>query len=495
MKLALTPLAFLLATTSIGCGLAMPQQGAASGGATGDKPSNHFTVPKESQALVRKSEQDAYTRGIEAEEESLDRAEKETLKALEVALGKKAPFQGGAMPDSSSTALRALKAAKMKLRIEPVTDEDGKAVNDDFLQLKDSYTDRVQALSRKMAEQKASKAEIAELQAGAKYVMKLNDLRQQVSQISMATMKANSHVQQSSMSQMLRVAQLVRSRKMYEMDLDASDYALVKKGLATQKRAEAIAGATMGMMAAYQAVINGSGDPKALDVIAESTLKAFPIKVDATDQEAKDYVAALGDNVSKVKARYEAMLRKTYGDKKYERTYKASIDAMFAQAEGAQSQRSVRQMADDHWDQYKKDIATCKTKIDPEADARIGPSCKDVFRAAQTGDTSHLLPGVKKAFEETGGMPAGARAKVALGSKEAAALEGVTAAAGGDVDGALDAAGKVFPADSTIGASLQGISALKKGDAKGAIAAAVNLVPVPGIKEAFGLASKLLFKS
>jgi hypothetical protein len=38
------------------------------------------------------------------------------------------------------------------------------------------------------------------------------------------------------------------------------------------------------------------------------------------------------------------------------------------------------------------------------------------------------------------------------------------------------------------------ISALKKGDPRGAISAALGFVPVPGLKDAFGLASKLLFK-
>jgi hypothetical protein len=52
----------------------------------------------------------------------------------------------------------------------------------------------------------------------------------------------------------------------------------------------------------------------------------------------------------------------------------------------------------------------------------------------------------------------------------------------------------MFPGDSTIGASLQGIAALRKGDARGAISAALSFVPVPGLKDAFGFASKLLFK-
>jgi hypothetical protein len=162
---------------------------------------------------------------------------------------------------------------------------------------------------------------------------------------------------------------------------------------------------------------------------------------------------------------------------------------MFAQAEGAQNQKTVQELANDHWAKYKADVEKCKNKIDPEADARIGPTCKEVFQAAQTGDTSHLPPGARKAFDETGGAPAVKAAK--LGAKEQAALDGVAAAANGDADGMLDAAGKMFPGDSQIGASLQGIAALKKGDAKGAIKAALTFVPVPGLKDAFGLASKL----
>ncbi len=492
MKLALGSLALLLTTATVGCGALMPGGGAGSPqGAAADKPSNHFAIPKESKDIVRKSEQDAYTQGIEAENEALDKAEKDALKALNVTLGKQAAFQGMPVPSSASTALKGLKAAKVKLRIEPVTNEDGQAVNDDFLQLKDSYTDRMPALARKMAEHQASPAEIKEMQSGVKYVTKLNDLRWQVQQISMATMSANSHVQTSSLAQMMRVAQLVKSHKMYEMEMTAADYDLVKKGLATQKRAEAIAGVTMAMMAAFQAVINGDADPKALDMIADGTVKAFPIKAEVTDQEAKDYVAALGANVGKVKGRYEAMIRKVHGDKKYERNFKAGIDQMFSQFENAQNQKSASQMADDHWDQYKKDIATCKSGIDPAADGRLGPSCKAVFRAAQSGDTSQLLPGVKKAFDATGGMPSGGNNGAKLGGREGNALDGATALAGGDVDGALDAAGKMFPADSTIGASLQGIAALKKGDAKGAIKAAISLIPIPGLKEAFGFAAKL----
>jgi hypothetical protein len=501
MKRAVSTFVLLLATSTIGCGMLMPQGGATpESQPTSSQPK--YVVPKESQEALRKGEQQAYAQVDDQQDETLDRLEKDALKSIKLALGQTSQAQGMPPPESSSTALKGLKAAKFKLRLEPVTDADGKAVNDDFLQLKDSFTDRVQQLQRKIAEGKASKAEMKEIQTGAKHIMKLNDLRSQVSAVSMQVMMTNNHVQSASLTQMLRVSSMVRSRKTYEMQLNADDYALVRRGLERQKRAETIAATTLAMLAAYQAVINDNGDPKALDVIAEATLKAFPVKAEVTDEDAKQYVGALGANVQKVKARYEAGLRKVHGDARYEKQYKQGIDAMFAQAEGAQNAKSVSQIMNDTQTKYREDVIKCKKGEDPGPGSMVG-GCKAIFRAAQTGDTSDLPPGAKKVFEETGGANGGgggASASAApgapkLGGKEGAVLAGAQAAAKGDVDGMLDSAGKLFPGDSTIGASLQGIAALKKGDARGAINAALSFVPVPGLKDAFGLASKLLFKS
>lgn len=500
MKRAVSSFVLLLATSTfgLGCGMLTPQPGAASPEGQQAPSQQKYVVPKESQDALRKGEQQAYAQVDEREDEELDRLEKEALKAIKLALGQQSSMPGMPPPESSSAALKSIKAAKMKVRLEPVVDGDGKAVNDDFIQLKDSYTDRVTQLSRKISEGKASKAELKEVQEGSKQIMKINDLRSQVSAISMQVMMTNNHVQSSSFSTMFRVSEMVRSRKQMEMELDADDYALIRRGLERQKRAEAIAATTLAMMAAYQAVINDNGDPKALDVIAEATIKAFPVKVQVTDEEAKQYVSQLGANVQKVKAKYEAGLRKLHGDAKYERKYKAGVDAMFARAENAQNVKTVNQIINDTNTKFREDVVKCKRGEDPGPASMVGASCKSIYRAAQTGDTSDLLPGVKKAFEETGGAPSGGVASAAgaklAGGKEGAALAGAQAAMKGDVDGALDAAGKLFPGDTTIGASLQGLAALKKGDAKGAINAALSFVPVPGLKDAFGIASKLLFK-
>ena len=499
MKRAFTSLNFIVATSSFGIGCGMPAQGGAPASPEGQPQatsSQKYVVPKESQDALRKGEQQAYAQADAAEDEQLDRLEKEALKAIKLALGQREQAAGMPAPESSSTALTAIKAAKMKVRLEPVTDSDGKAVNDDFIQLKDSITDRVTQLSRKIGEGKASKAEIKEVQEGSKQMSRLNDLRSQVSAVSMQLMMSNNHVQTSTVSTMLRVSELVRSRKQMEMEMNADDYALIRRGLERQKRAEAIAATTIAMMAAYQAVINDNGDPKALDVIADATVKAFPVKAQVTDEDAKQYVSQLGANVQKVKAKYEAGLRKVHGDAKYERSYKAGVDAMFARAENAQNVKTVNQIASETNAKFLEDVAKCKRGEDPGPASMVGASCKALHRAAQTGDTSELPPGARKAFEETGGAPAAGPGMpgVKLGAKESAALAGAGAAMRGDVDGALDAAQKLFPGDTTIGASLQGIAALKKGDAKGAINAALSFVPVPGLKDAFGLASKLLFK-
>lgn len=466
-------LAFILVATSaaVGCGGMMGAPGAGNTAPTGAS----YQVPKESQDALRQQEKTAYEAAERAEDEQLDKLEKDALKALRGALGKEPAFPGGPQPYASSVALKELKAANFKMRIEPVTDGEGKAVaGGDFLQLKDSFTDRMQVLSRKIAEQKASPAEMKEVQTGAKHVVKLNDVRQQFLNVSMATLQSNTHVQTQGLSTMLKVSGMISSRKLMSMDLNADDYERIRKSLERAQRAQAIAAATMGMVAAYQAVVNGKGDPKALDVIAEATLKSFPIKTQVSEDDAKTYVKNLGENVAKEKARYEGWMRAAYGDAKYERDFKANIDAMFKRAESAQNQKSVTELAQDNMKKFREDREKCARgePIDPGSPA-AGPGCDAARKAA-------LAKG-------SGG---GGNAQVNE------ALAGAAAAQRGDVGGTLDAAANLAPGDGPIKGSLQGIAALSKGDSKGALNAALGMASlVPGgsaIKEGLGIAGKLL---
>lgn len=443
MKRARLSFLFVVLSSLSGCGMVQmhqPGMGGAYGGAgpqaAGGAP--EITIPKETQEQLRKMSADSDARMNDAQDEQLDRLEKDALKAVKSALGQEKWADHLPMPLPASQSISALRKANVKMKLEPVLNPVSGQANEDFLQFKDESTDRLGMLGRKSAEGTATAAEKKEMMGYQKISFKLMDVRMQVLSSSMATMQANSNVQTSGMMEMLNVSSMVRVRRLYNMDLDASDLASVKRGLARQKRAEAIAAVTMAMTAAYQAVLNNGGDPKAIDVIAESSLKAFPIKATATDDEAKKYVASLGENVKKAKAGYEKMLRKTWGDTKYERQFKSSIDAMFKQAEDADKQQSINQIAQANMAAYRRNAA-----VQQQAQAE---------RSAKANGTS----------------------------------------SGGDGD-VLDASSKLLGENSTVGASLQGISALKKGDAKGAINAALSFAP-PGVKDAFSLASKLLFK-
>jgi hypothetical protein len=475
--------------------------GAGAGRGGGAQPAA-YVVPAETKDAIRKGEQSAYAMADDAADEQLDKLEKDALTAIRVSLGKDKWADNQPAPLPASEGVAALKKLKVKMKLEPVVNGLG-GTNDEFLQLKDEATDRIGLLGRKSAEGTATAAEKREMMAYSKIAFKLMDLRMQVSKISIAALTANSNVQSSSLQTMLRVSQMVRSRKTYEMDLNADDYALVKRGLERQKRSEAIAATTMAMLAAYQAVINNGGNAKALDLIGDGTLKAFPLKPSVTDAEAKAYVDSLGANVQKVKARYEAQMRKTWGDAKYDKTFKQSTDMMFSQAEGAQNAKSVSQIISGTGDKYKLDVGKCMRGEPVDGGSMVGGgTCKALKKAAQSGDTSDLPPGALQAFRDNGGATGGGGGNSGGGGAGAPgmprnatnALDAASAAANGDAGGTLDGVAKMFPGDTTIGASLQGISALKNGDPRGAINAALTFVPVPGLKDVFGFASKMLFK-
>jgi len=431
----------VVASALVGCNLPLASS-PSSGGP--DDGSAHASIPKEAQAEMRAKDQKKYAEDEEKEDERVDEIEKNALKAIRMSLGKQAWGPGQGAPEPSTLAVKKLRAAKIKVRLSPITNEDGKSIDDNFLQLSDSYSDRLTQLNRKIVEQRLTKAETKEIQQGSKHIMSVNDLRQPVMSLSSVALESNFHVTHLHLTQMLDVSMNLRTRKLMAMELDAADYEHFRKGLTRLKRIEAIAATTVAMLATYQAVLNDGGDAKALDVVAEGALKAFPIKVEASNEEAKAYVKNLSGNVAKVRGRYEAWMRKAVGDAKYDRSYKAQYDALFDMCENAQKQKSVFEMQRENMENAQAERSAARAK-----QAEPAP------RSAPPPPPSDL--------------------------------------SANGVDGALDAAGKMFPSDGQVGAALQGIAALRKGDAHGAINAALTFVPVPGLKDAFGVASKLLF--
>jgi hypothetical protein len=285
--------------TALGCGMLAPQGGSSTPQNAAQPSAATYQMPKESQDQLRKQEKEAADRADADEDEKLDKAEKEALTALEISLGRKAWNPNMGNPAPASVTLKALRSTTYKLKVEPVTDQDGNAVGGgNYLQLTDSGTKRISELGRKAAEQKASRAEMKEMQEYSKNSFKLMDVRMQFMKVSVAAFTANSDVQSQGLRTMLVVSSTIRTHKMMGMELTDEDYGHIKRRLERMRRSEAIAASTMGMVAAYQAVVNDGGDPKAIDAIAENTLKAFPLKPTVTDQEARQYVADLKGNVA-----------------------------------------------------------------------------------------------------------------------------------------------------------------------------------------------------
>lgn len=449
-------LSFLvLAAGLVSCGLF------GGGQQTTEKPAEQKPLVEDaSKDLIRQGEKQAF----KSDASQLDRTEQEIKKALELSLGKIPAYQGGQNPYPASTSITELRKGKIELRIEPVVDQNGKPVGDNFVQLNDSYTDRVQELSRKIQEQKASKKEMQELQDGAKYAVKLGDLRSQVMAASMPAMQSGWIVTSAALGTMLRVSAMVSSRKTYEMEWIEEDYVLVQEALVHQRRAETLAAVSLGTLAAYQAVMDGA-DPKALDAVAEESLKVFPIKGEATIEEAKAYVASLGENIASTKARYEDQMRKTYGDATYDQQYKAQIDAMFKRAEDSMNTKSVTEMVNDTNAKYQQDILKCYKgeEIDPGSLAG-GPTCDDYARCGR-GEMPNGPAVTLEKCEEVRQLAGGGPSLKGAGKQALGAV--------------LDKATGMFPADGAIGSALAGVQALRNRDPRGAINAAVNLVP-PG---------------
>lgn len=408
----------------------------------------------------------------DAEKQQVDKAEQELIASLKFALGQQAAMPGMPPPDTASSVVTDLRKANIKLRIEPITDQNGKPVADNLLQVKDSYTDRVMALSRKLSEGKATAAEKKEVQSGAKYAARLNDIKMQLGNVSRATMSANSLAQTGAMTTLMRIAGMMKTRKQMEMPVNDADYTKIAGWMARQRRTEAVAGTSLAVLATYQGVLNEGGNPQALDELAKSALQAFPMDIKVSDQEAKDYVKNLNGNIAAVKTQYEAMMRKTWGDATYESRYKSGIDAMFAQADPS-TVKTATQIANETQVKYQADLQKCGRgeAIDPGSMVS-GPHCKQAREAVLAG----------KPIPQT-------LAGDSVASDSGNAGGGIAGAVGNLIGGAMSS----IPALNVISASLEGLQAIAKGDPRGALKAAIGLVPGGSLlKQGLQTADKVL---
>lgn len=264
------------------------------------------------------------------DDERLDKLEKDAVAAFEQALGKKA-VHGGEAPHPSSQSITELRASPIKIKVEPLRLGDGRE-DPTYVHLTDSYSQRMGALQRKVAEQTLTRAETAEIQGGSKYLFKVNDVRTSVSDISQVAFEANLQVRLIANANILRAQVLTQTMASLGTEDLAADREVVKKNLVRQRRAEALAAVSVGMVTAFVAVVNDGKNPKAIDAIAEAGTKAFPSKIVVTDEEAGAFLEAWRTAPPRTHETYERDLRKRYGDAEYEKSYRAQVDTMWKSA-------------------------------------------------------------------------------------------------------------------------------------------------------------------
>lgn len=414
-------------------------------------------IPQESKDTVRAGEA-AMMANIAQMDEEIEKTEAKLRTALEVALGKAPPMVGGQIPAPASETVASLKKAKISLHIEPVLDAQGKPLPSGLVELKDSNTDKMVELSRKMGSGgKLSKKQQKWMQTAAQKMTPINDLKGQVRAAVDPAMNSGWMITTGSMTTMQVASGMVRTRRQMEMEWQDEDYAIIEQLLASQRRRESIGAVSIGLMASYQLAFADGGDPKVVETVAQASLDALPMKGEATMDEAKAYIENFDANVESSRVQYEAQMRKSFGDQEYEAKYKSGIDSMFTQIAGASSAQSVTEMMAENNATYEEHLKMCARGETPPPSTMVGPGkCKEAKAAAGSGGelSADVLAGL-------------------LGGPGAVDGKGIAK------KGILLALEKI-PGGNQVKRALQGVKALRDGDPSIALRLAADLVPLPG---------------
>lgn len=373
-----------------------------------------ITASEEQRAGVRARERQALEQKVQARRADFlrDSMEQNARNAIALTLGQRA-----AASESASSSIKALHASGIRLRVD--------ATREPF-QLVAETEDSPRPARKRPAKKETEKGAEAPPPSA-------EGLGQQLAAVSRSAKWWNDHVQLDGLQYIGPVASMVLSRKKMGFDFEDGDYEVVRSYLEMARADEAIAASMLALLATYQAAIDGA-DAKAIDTVAESTSQAFPIRAAVTLDDAKAYVAELRGPIAKLKARYEAALRKSVGNEPYEKAFKARVDAAFPAFVDVVPVRPVG-----------SELAGKLTKVDTRVleDAqrcKSGARCEDPRRPSKLGDSAHAA----SASKDTG-----------------------------------------LPGGAAITASIDGMRAIKSGDAKGAFAGAIALQPVPALKRVF----------
>lgn len=133
---------------------------------------------------------------------------------------------------------------------------------------------------------------------------------------------------------------VVANRKKYGLEPSEAEVAIVKKALDQARRGDEIAAAGAGLSAAIVAVTNGGKPAKTLEDMARAVKGAIPSKATASEEDAKAYLDGFEAGLGDARARYEAMLKRSYGEEWERSSMKGVLDQAFEIAEEGAHQRS-----------------------------------------------------------------------------------------------------------------------------------------------------------
>ncbi|MBX3262706.1 MAG: hypothetical protein KIS78_28395 [Labilithrix sp.] len=161
---------------------------------------------------------------------------------------------------------------------------------------------------------------------------KFDELDMHLQEARVAMERTNQGLIKFNMLLMTSAAKIYADRHHTNLELDDTDYELLAELIAAQRRVEALAGLSTGLMTAYHVVIRENKDPKVLTSFAEETSKGFPTKGEASSADARAFVESLKRDLAGSKERYQGWVRDLWGEDEYS-LYAKGIDDDFAKIE------------------------------------------------------------------------------------------------------------------------------------------------------------------
>jgi hypothetical protein len=291
-----------------------------------------------SEERIRAGEIDGAKLEEDQSDQKLKDAERDTVHALRMSLGKEGALAGVPPVEPAGQAIAQLRASGLSLRIESLASTKEAVHGGHFLELTVSPADGARGVDSKPVDSPVTVGERPNSGAGSDHTQRFRDLKMQLKAMSDATLLANEGFQADGVGTFFRIAGMASVRKQMQMQFSQADLARARHILTRQMHWETIAAATMSVLATYESVLaNPSADPRALDAVANAAADAFPLDSQVSDADVIDYVANLADNATVQKAKWEALMREQLGDAAYEARQKQVIDQAFASMVGAPS--------------------------------------------------------------------------------------------------------------------------------------------------------------